>query len=75
MMTAVARAQKPPTQTPSRARPIISTAKLGAAATRIRDSSIRAVMATRTHLRFSRPAVVVTSMLAPIANRPLKEMA
>lgn len=32
-------------------------------------------MAARTHLRFTRPAEVVTSRLAAMANRPLIEMA
>jgi hypothetical protein len=75
MMTAVASAQKPPMQMPSKARPIISTVKFGAAATRISDNSMNAVIITRTHLRFSVPATVVTSRLAATANRPLIEIA
>lgn len=64
MMTAVANAQKPPMQTPSKARPIISIAKFGAAATKTSDSSMKAVIATRTHLRLSFPAAVVMRRLA-----------
>lgn len=75
MMTAVASAQKPPMQIPSKARPIIRTAKFGAAATRISDSSMKAVIVTSTHLRLSLPATVVTAKLAATAKSPLIEIA
>ncbi len=75
MMTAVAKAQKPPMQTPSRARPTIRTPKFGAAATSAWDISINPVSPTKTHFRLSLPATVVIAMLATTANRPLIEIA
>ncbi|MNS63902.1 hypothetical protein D3C72_970100 [compost metagenome] len=75
MMTDVASAQKPPMHRPSKARPAIRTSKFGAEATSTSEAPIRPVRPTRTHLRFSRPATVLTPRLATTANRPLIEMA
>ena len=49
--------------------------KFGAAATDTSDTPIRPVRPTRTHLRFSLPATVLTPRLAMTANRPLIETA
>ncbi|MNF12459.1 hypothetical protein D3C87_1685970 [compost metagenome] len=75
MMTDVASAQNPPMQRPSKARPTIRTSKFGAAATSTSETPIKPVRPTRTHLRFSRPATVLTPRLAMTAKRPLIETA
>lgn len=74
-MVAVARAQKPPTEMPSKARAAMRTPKLGAAAIRTSDASIKAARAASTWRRSKRPAAVVMHRLEPTANRPEMEMA
>ena len=75
MITAVPSDQNPPMLIPKRARAIIKTRKLGAIAIMTRETSIRPVMARRTHLRSRRPAAVVTTRLAATAKKPLIEIA
>ena len=71
----VASDQNPPTQTPSSARPAISTAKDGASATTTSEISISAVSTTSTVLRLIRPAMVVIARLVATAKSPLIEIA
>ncbi|MCY1426178.1 hypothetical protein D9M71_419930 [compost metagenome] len=74
-MVAVASDQKPPIDSPSRARAAISRAKLGARAIMTSDSSISRVMLSRTWRVSKRPAIGAINRLDSTANRPDTEMA
>jgi hypothetical protein len=67
--------QKPPMTTPSRARPAMSIAKLGANATKRPDANMRAVNES-SRVRRSMPRVIVEmERLVSTANRPDTEIA
>src|SRR6187399_3270815 len=67
--------QKPPIATPMSARPVMNTATLGAKATVVPETSIRAVSESMTGFRSSRPESDEMNKLVTSANAPDIEIA